>query len=81
MKPTREDVVRLAHEASPDLTWYAAMDNPSEVDGAEIEFLERFAHAMYQRGAENMRERAAMWWVVRGTKIAEGIRALPIGDE
>ena len=45
---------------------------------------ERFALAMYQRGAEDMRERAAkraeIIWDIRDTQIAEGIRALPIGD-
>ena len=70
MKPTREEIKSLIYKVGLPNLYLEWSDN-----------FERFALAMYQRGAENMRERAAMWWVVRGTKIAEGIRALPIGDE
>jgi hypothetical protein len=38
-----EDIIRMAHEASPDFTWYAALDDPSQASVEELEFLQRFA--------------------------------------
>ena len=40
---TRDDIIKMAHEASPDMTWYAAIDDPTNVSIEELEFLERFA--------------------------------------
>lgn len=39
----REDVIRMAHEAAPDLTWYAAVCDPTQVSADEVGFLSRFA--------------------------------------
>ena len=40
---TRDDIIKMAHEASPDMTWYAAIDDPTNVSIEELDFLERFA--------------------------------------
>ena len=40
---TRDDIIKMAHEASPDMTWYAGLDDPTNVSIEELEFLERFA--------------------------------------
>ena len=37
------DIIRMAHEASPDMTWYAAVDDPTNAAPAELAFLTRFA--------------------------------------
>jgi len=39
----RDDIIKMAHEASPDMTWYAGLDDPTNVSIEELEFLERFA--------------------------------------
>jgi hypothetical protein len=40
---TRDDIIKLAHAASPDMTWYAAIDEPDQASPEELDFLERFA--------------------------------------
>lgn len=40
---TKDEIIRMAHEASPDMTWYAGLDDPTNVSIEELEFLERFA--------------------------------------
>jgi hypothetical protein len=40
---TRDDIIRWAHEASPDMTWYAAIDEPDQASPEELGFLQRFA--------------------------------------
>ena len=39
----RDQIIDLAREASPDMTWYAATEDPTQVATEELEFLERFA--------------------------------------
>ena len=80
MKLTREEILAAAHKATNDIGYELLND----------EELERFALAMYQRGQEDMRERAAVvihelplsTWLNLPQIAAENIiRALPIGDE
>ena len=38
-----KDIIAMAHEASPDMTWYAAIDDPTAASPEELNFLKRFA--------------------------------------
>jgi hypothetical protein len=40
---TQEDIIKWAHKAAPDMTWYAAIDEPDQASPEELGFLERFA--------------------------------------
>jgi hypothetical protein len=67
----KEIVVAMAHEASPDMTWYAAIENPDQASPDELAFLMRFAELVeqythtnnkarwYQEGVEAEREACA----------------------
>ena len=74
----RDQIIDLAREASPDMTWYAATEDPTQVATEELEFLERFAAlvAAHEREACAV---AAEQVVPRhtecGNKIAAAIRA------
>jgi len=46
---TPESIITWAHEAAPDLTWYAAVDDPSQAAPDELAFLTRFAEKAQSR--------------------------------
>lgn len=46
---TPESIIAWAHEAAPDLTWYAAVDDPSHAAPDELAFLTRFAEKAQAR--------------------------------
>jgi hypothetical protein len=55
---TREDIIRWAHEASPDMTWYAAIDEPDQASPEELGFLQRFAALVAAALRDEMWEKA-----------------------
>jgi hypothetical protein len=40
---TPAEIIAMAHEAAPDLTWFAATEDPREAAREELAFLTRFA--------------------------------------
>jgi len=53
----KEMVVAMAHEASPDMTWYAAIENPDQASPDELAFLMRFAALVEQYTHTNNKAR------------------------
>jgi hypothetical protein len=53
----KEIVIAIAHEASPDMTWYAAIENPDQASPEELAFLMRFAALVEQRTHTNNKAR------------------------
>jgi hypothetical protein len=85
MKPSRDDVLRVAAECGIGIVEDRSEEYCMEYYTATGNALERFAAAMYAAGAEWMRERAAnecseRAWGVGGAaaNCAAAIRALPI---
>lgn len=52
MKLTDEEIIRMAHDASPDMTWYAAIDDPLQASEEELAFLKRFSALVAQHERE-----------------------------
>jgi hypothetical protein len=74
----KEMVVAMAHEASPDMTWYAAIENPDQASPGELAFLIRFAALVEQYTHTNSKAR----WYQEGVEAereacAQTIESLP----
>ena len=72
---TPQDIIRMAHEASPDLTWYAANDGSSIASEDELEFLTRFACLVAAAEREACAKVAQDCNTDMADKIAAAIRA------
>lgn len=67
----KEIVIEMAHEASPDMTWYAAIENPDQASPKEIAFLTRFAELVEQRTHTNNKAR----WYQEGVEAEREVIA------
>lgn len=75
----RDDVIRMAHEASPDLTWYAAVCDPTQASADEVDFLMRFAALV--AAAERRKHQADIeHWKAQAAQ-AEKWRALALSKD
>jgi hypothetical protein len=75
----RDDIIKWAHEAAPDMTWYAAIDEPDQASPEELGFLERFAALVASAEREACAKVCDKHWDDNGQHCANAIRAM--GDK
>lgn len=69
----QKDIINMAHEASPDMTWYAAIDDPTTASPEELNFLKRFAALVAAAEREAIMDE---WWMCVQSDLENGVKSL-----